>query len=201
MSPITHFLVGWVALERLQASNRDRALVALAGVAPDLDGLGIVIDFATRQLQMPPTDFYQQFHRLYGHGLAPALMIAAVCSIFASRSTVVALCAFVSVHLHLACDLLGSRGSTPDDIWGVWYFAPFSTAHGLSWHGQWPLVGWQNMLITAVLLGMALERAARIGYSPLVLVSPRGDAVLVNVLRKWRASVASDATTASKSDN
>ena len=36
MSPITHFLVGWITLERAQSTDRDRALVALAGLAPDL---------------------------------------------------------------------------------------------------------------------------------------------------------------------
>ena len=78
MSPITHFLVGWTALEFYQVSRRDKALVALAGIAPDLDGLGIVVDFATRTLGLPETDYYQTFHRVYGHGLAAALLIAAV---------------------------------------------------------------------------------------------------------------------------
>jgi inner membrane protein len=52
-------LVGWVALERVAAARRDKALIMLASVAPDLDGIGIVVDFATRMLGLPPTDYYQ----------------------------------------------------------------------------------------------------------------------------------------------
>jgi inner membrane protein len=186
MSPITHLLVGWTVLEKAVPERRDKAIVAIAGVLPDLDGLGIVIDFATRTLGLPETDHYQAFHRLYGHGLAAALVFALVAFTAAHRRLLTAALSFVAVHLHFACDLLGSRGNGPDDIWGIWYFAPLSTAHEIAWTGQWPLVGWQNMLITAVLIGLVLERAARRGYSPLVMVSPRADRELVAVLRKWR---------------
>ena len=186
MSPITHFLVGWTALERALPNRRDKAIVTIAGVLPDLDGLGIVIDFATRTLGLAETDYYQAFHRVYGHGLAAALMFAFIAYAAAHRRLITAALSFAAVHLHFACDLLGSRGNGPDDIWGIWYFAPFSTAHELTWSGQWPLVGWQNMLITAVLVVITLERAARHGYSPLAIVSPRADRELVAVLRKWR---------------
>ena len=94
--------------------------------------------------------------------------------------------AFISVHFHFACDLLGSRGDTADDIWGIYYFAPFTTEHGISWAGQWPLVGWQNMAITAVLLGIVMVRAATTGYSPLGLLSGAADHTFIATLRKWR---------------
>ena len=47
MNPITHLLVGWSVAESAALSRRDRALVAIAGVAPDVDGAGILLDFAT----------------------------------------------------------------------------------------------------------------------------------------------------------
>ena len=153
---------------------------------PDLDGLGIVIDFSTRTLGLPETDYYQAFHRLYGHGLAAALVFAFIAYAAARRRLITATLSFAAVHLHFACDLLGSRGNGPDDIWGIWYFAPFSTSHLVAWSGQWPLVGWQNMLITAVLIGLTLERASRRGYSPLLVLSPAADRELVAVLHKWR---------------
>lgn len=186
MSPITHFLVGWVGLERLQASPRDKALVVLAGLAPDLDGLGIVVDFATRALGLPETDYYQSLHRLYGHGLPAVVIIAAVAGALGVRRFGAAFWAFVSVHLHFLCDLLGSRGSTVEDIWGIYYFAPFTTAYELSWSGQWPLVGWQNMALSAALLGIVMARATTLGYSPVGLLSERADAVFVVTLRAWR---------------
>jgi len=183
MSPITHFLAGWVLLERRQACLRDKALVALAGVAPDLDGLGLVVDAATRLLGMPETNYYQAFHRVYGHGLPAALLIAVLAGALGTRRWQTACWAFVSVHLHLLCDLLGSRGTTSADLWGIWYLAPFSTRHGLVWTGQWPLVGWQNIALTAVLIVLAMERATRVGYSPVALVSARGDEAFIATLR------------------
>lgn len=160
--------------------------MAVAGVLPDLDGLGIVIDFATTTLGLPETDYYQAFHRLYGHGLAAAIVFALIAYAAAHRRLLTAVLAFVAVHLHFACDLVGSRGNGADDVWGIWYFAPFSTAHEIAWAGQWPLVGWQNMLITAALIALVLERAARRGYSPVAIFSPKADLALVAVLRKWR---------------
>ena len=191
MSPITHFLVGWVGLERLQASRRDKALVVLAGLAPDLDGLGIVVDFATRALGLPETDNYQSFHRIYGHGLPAAVIIAAVAGALGVRRRWVAFWAFISVHLHFLCDLLGSRGTTAEDIWGIYYFAPFTTAYELSWSGQWPLVGWQNIAISAALLGIVMIRATTLRYSPVCLLSKRADAEFVATLHRWRQRVLS----------
>ena len=187
MSPITHFLVGWAALERALPARRDKALVTLAGLAPDLDGIGIVVDFATRSLGMPATNYYQDYHRLLGHGLPAVMLIALFVFACARQRGRAALLAIVSVHLHFVCDLLGSRGNGPDDIWGLWYFAPITTAHEIAWAGQWPLVGWQNMLITAVLIGIVLNRACRLGYSPLALASRRIDGAVVATLRRWRA--------------
>ena len=187
MSPITHFLVGWAALERALPARRDKALVTLAGLAPDLDGIGIVVDFATRSLGMPATNYYQDYHRLLGHGLPAVMLIALFVFACARQRGRAALLAIVSVHLHFVCDLLGSRGNGPDDIWGLWSFAPITTAHEIAWAGQWPLVGWQNMLITAVLIGIVLNRACRLGYSPLALASRRIDGAVVATLRRWRA--------------
>jgi hypothetical protein len=191
MSPITHFMVGWVGLERFHASNRDKALVVCAGLAPDVDGLGIVVDFATRTLGLPETDYYQSFHRMYGHGLPAAVLLSALVGMCGVNKIRVALCTFISIHLHLLCDLLGSRGSGAEDIWGVFYFAPINVAYELSWHSQWPLVGWQNMVISATLLAILMWRAARTGYSPLVLLSARADGPFVATLRVWRARLRS----------
>jgi membrane-bound metal-dependent hydrolase YbcI (DUF457 family) len=159
-------------------------LVVAAGITPDLDGLGIVVDFATRQFGLAETDYYQSLHRLWGHGLVPALVIAALAAAGARSRHRVALCALLSVHLHFLCDILGSRGNGPEDIWPIWYFAPFSQAWPLSWSGQWPLVGWQNTLITAVLIAYSLHRATVVGHSPVGLFHPRADEAVIRTLRE-----------------
>lgn len=179
-------MVGWAGLEGLQPSMRDKGLVALAGVAPDLDGLGIVVDFATRTLGMPETNYYQEFHRIYGHGLPAAIVFAALAGALARRRAWTAAWAFVAVHLHFLCDVLGSRGASAEDIWGIYYFAPFSLAHEIAWQGQWELVSWQNTAVSAALLLVIMVRAAVLGYSPVELASKRADAVFVATLRDWK---------------
>ena len=84
MSPITHFLVGWAALERALPARRDKALMTLAGLASDVDGVGIVVDFATRTLGMTATNYYQSYHRLLCHGL-PAVLAIALCVFACAR--------------------------------------------------------------------------------------------------------------------
>ena len=150
MSPVTHLLVGWIALERIQASDRDKALVVLAGLAPDLDGLGIIVDFATRTLGFTATNYYQEFHRAYGHGLPAALVIGCVVAGLATSRARAALCAFAAAHLHFFCDILGSRGKGAEDIWGIAYLSPLADKPVFEWSGQWELISWQNALITVV---------------------------------------------------
>ncbi|MDR1889247.1 MAG: metal-dependent hydrolase [Zoogloeaceae bacterium] len=186
MSPITHFMAGWVGFEAILRNRRDRAIVCLAGLAPDLDGAGILIDLFNQLAGWPETNFYQAWHRLYGHGITAALVFALIAALLAHDRLRVAAAAFINVHLHFLCDLLGSRGSTPDDLWGLYYLGPWNAHTEIVWRGQWELVSWQNMLISIVLMGILLERASRKGYSPLGLVSQRADRGFVDVLRRWR---------------
>ena len=185
MSPITHFLVGWALLERRVSAPRDKALVCLAGVAPDLDGLGLLVDALYRALGSPATRYYEDYHRLFGHSLPAALLLAALVAVPARQRLRVAVLGLVAVHLHLLCDLLGSRGSTPLDLWPIWYLAPFSLTPEWSVSWQWPLVGWQNLLLSAALLFITLRRGAVTGYTPLTLLAPRVDRAVVEVLRRW----------------
>jgi inner membrane protein len=124
MSQATHFLTGWVFANCARLDRRDRALVALACVAPDVDGLGIVLD---------------------------TLVIAGVSVMLAHQRWKTGLLAFVSFHLHLVEDLAGSRG--PDGYeWPIPYLKAFSSAWSLPWQGQWGLNSWLNIAITAALL-------------------------------------------------
>ena len=141
------------------------------------------MDFATRLFGLPETNYYQEFHRIYGHTLPAALGFTALVWAFAEHRTRAALAAFASVHLHFGCDLIGSRGGDPEDIWPILYLSPFSDALTIAWSGQWQLVSWQNTAITSVLLGIAGAMALRRGYSPVSLFSRKADAAVVNALR------------------
>lgn len=136
---------------------------------------------------IPWTDYYQTYHRLYGHGLPAALVFAVVVFALARHRWRAALAAFASVHLHFLFDLAGSRGGDPEDLWPVHYLAPVSDAVTIVWEGQWELVSWQNTTLTAALVVIALAMAHRRGYSPVMLFSRKADAAVVRALRnRWR---------------
>lgn len=179
MSPVTHFLVGWAVAHTANLNKRERMIVAVAGIIPDLDGFGIIVDLATRHA----TDWWGRFHHELGHNIGFCLLITCLFAAFAKRKAMTALLVFISFNLHLFCDLIGARG--PDgDQWPLPVLEPFSHEPRLMWSGQWALNAWPNMLITAVLLAMTLRWAWKRGYSPLEIISQRADAVFVETLRK-----------------
>jgi len=53
MNPVTHFLGGWAVANTARLGRRDRALVAIAGAAPDADGFGIVAEWLTKNSEHP----------------------------------------------------------------------------------------------------------------------------------------------------
>ena len=179
MSPLTHFLLGWsVAGTDTSLTPRERAAVTLAGVVPDIDGMGVIWDLISRSGNF---DFYQRYHHVFGHNLFFGLLVAAWGLLFGVRKRLVAALMFVSFNLHLLGDLLGARGQG-DDFWAVPYFWALS-ARDYYWSGQWPLNGWQNFVITGVLLSLIFYLAVKRGYSPVEMVSTRADQAFVRTLR------------------
>src|SRR6202521_1814588 len=53
MSPVAHFFTGWVFANCFDLEQRDRALITLACVAPDVDGLGVIPELLTRNSSHP----------------------------------------------------------------------------------------------------------------------------------------------------
>jgi inner membrane protein len=178
---VTHLLAGWTLAEQAPLERRDRALVAWASVAPDLDGFGLPVDWATRAFG-DGTTLYETYHHVAGHGLPAAAAFTLLCLPFLRRKALGAALVFVSFHLHLLCDLAGSGGSTPGDIWPLHYWWPFSDAL-VAWSGQWPLTSWQNTTLTAALILYAMWAGVRHGRTPLELFSPKADSRLVAALR------------------
>lgn len=182
MSPITHFLAGWALAETAAFEKRDRALVTLAGVIPDADGIGLIAEWLTRG-SAHPLHWWSDYHHVLGHNLSFAVAVTLCFGAFARRKKLCACWVFLSFHLHLFCDLIGSRG--PDgDPWPIPYLAPFSRTSEWVWSGQWPLNSWQNMLITAGLMAWTLGMARKKGYSPVEMFSGRADRGLIAALRK-----------------
>lgn len=214
MSPVTHFLAGWVLAEGWSASGRgplrrrEKAVIVAAGVAPDIDGLGIIPELLTRHTSHPLLWFSEYHHSLHTLPFAVVVIVIAylVC---AWRSSIpgsairelpasshparTAMLAFLSFHLHLLCDLIGARG--PDGYpWPIPYLKPFSNSLQLAWRGQWALNGWQNFAITGALLLATFWLAWRDGSSPLELVSEKWNREFVATLRRRFGRRASRAT-------
>lgn len=182
MNPITHFLVSWGVANAGALERRDRAIVTVAGVAPDLDGLGAIPELLTRN-SAHPLDWFSRYHHVLGHNLGFALVVTGASLLLAARRWQAAGLAVVAFHLHLLCDVAGARG--PDgDPWPMPYLLPFSHAWDWTWQGQWPLNGWQNFAITGAALALMFCLAWTRGYSPLEMISRRADAVFVDSLRK-----------------
>jgi inner membrane protein len=181
MSPITHFLTGWVAANCAKLNRKERAIVTLACVAPDIDGVGIIPELLTRDSAHPLLWFTLYHHRL--HTLAFAVLVAAIAFALATQRWKTAGLAFLTFHIHLIEDVLGSRG--PDGYqWPISYLSPFSSKLQLVWGGQWGLNAWPNEAITVVFLGITLWLAWRRGFSPLEMISPKADALFIAVLRR-----------------
>src|ERR1043166_1402196 len=117
MSPITHLLASWLIAAKAMDNSRDCRLVTLAGLAPDLDGLGLISDIVTHFTSSSPTTFYQTYHHYAFHGLLAALIVSVSAALLARNRLRVFLFALLVFHLHLLCDLIGSRGPDPEDLW------------------------------------------------------------------------------------
>lgn len=180
MSPVTHFFTGWILANCARLDRKERALVTLACVAPDVDGLGIVPELLTRNSAHPLNWFSLYHHRL--HTLAFGLIVAALASVLAKQKWKTGLLALLSFHIHLFEDMLGSRG--PDGYqWPIPYLSPFSQVVQVSWHGQWALNAWPNVIITIALLLLTLWLAWWRGFSPLEMISAKADSAFVAALR------------------
>ncbi|TNE30581.1 MAG: metal-dependent hydrolase [Alphaproteobacteria bacterium] len=173
MTPSAHLMASWLVSHSIDVSRRERILITLSGVVPDIDGVGYFVDLVTG-LRGKETYFYQEYHHAVGHSLLFGLVFALVSYWFSSKKRVhVAVLCFAVFHLHLLADIVGSLG--PDGYnWPIKYLWP-SSGLELSWSGQWLLNGWQNILIAALLfLGCAFVTMAR-KLSPFELISVRLD--------------------------
>lgn len=190
MSPVTHFLLSWAIAEGTPATTkRERLLITLGGIIPDLDGLGAIPDFLTKWFSDSPTSYFHHYHHLLGHNVLFAGVVAAAAFALVDkgkslgRRAAIAGLVCLTFHLHLLCDVAGSKG--PDGSqWPIPYLEPFSDAVQWTWSGQWELNAWPNLVLTGSLILLAGALAVRRGYSFLGLLSERLDAVVVETLRQ-----------------
>src|SRR4051812_8288198 len=187
MSPITHLLASWLIAQKTTDNFRDCRLVTFAGLVPDIDGLGLVVDIGRNMAGAEPTMLYQQYHHYLMHGGAGAILTAAIFGMAARKHWRTALLVLLTFHLHLLCDFVGSRGPDPEDVWPIFYFGPFSKIPVWRGKGQWSLDGWQNRVFSLALVAWVFWIAITRGRSVVEVFHRRADEVFVQILRKWFA--------------
>jgi hypothetical protein len=179
MNPITHVLTSWAAVVPGNLRTRDRAAVVAAGVAPDLDGLGFIVE----KFYDSSLTWWSDWHHVLGHNMIFGFILTFLAWVVSGRKLKTAILALGCFHLHLLCDLLGGRG--PDgDTWPIFYFWPIMNTFQLSWSGQWALNAWPNFVITGAALFWTFFWAWKRGTSPLEFFSSRANGALVDTLRR-----------------
>lgn len=193
MNPVEHLLIGWAAAQIVPLHRRDRALVTIASVIPDLDGFGALPELLTRGTSHE-LFWWTDYHHTLFHNLASAVVYTAVAAVIARARLRTATMSFISFHLHLAGDVIGARG--PDGYqWPIPYWLPFSDKWQWSWDGQWALNAWQNFAITIPLLIFAIWLSWKSARFPLEIVSQRANDAFVGALRRRFAAPHADSTT------
>jgi len=179
MTPGAHLLISWLSTPELVKVQRDRRLVTLTGIAPDIDGLGIIIDKLTGT-----TGYYIKYHHYLGHSIFAALVFATVASMLASsQKKLVWFLSFLVVHFHILGDIVGSKG--PDGYqWPIFYLYPFSDLE-LIWVYQWELNAWPNSVIIVFLLFLSLYYAAKKNISFIEVISPWLDKEAFKMYHKY----------------
>lgn len=182
MSPLTHLLTSWiVANGSSEITSRDRAIITVAGIAPDLDGLGIIPELLTRG-SAHPLLWYSEYHHLLGHNLLFGLLLSIIAFSFSMRKWTTALLTFLCFHIHLLSDVAGSR--SPDGFqWPIEYLWPLEIWQW-RWSGQWELNGWPNFVVTIVALVIVFWLAWKRGHSPLEMISATANRAFVDSLRR-----------------
>ena len=181
MNPITHLLISWSIANTSKINRRERALVTLAGILPDIDGAGLISDIVWHGPDQP-LQLWSKYHHILGHNIGFGLSITIATFALSTRRWLTSLLVLVSFHLHLLCDLLGSKG--PDGYqWPIPYLLPFSDVWQWIWVDQWHLNAWPNYAITIFTLLLTLFFAWKNGVSPLEIVSIKANKAFVDALR------------------
>jgi len=181
MSPVTHLLLSWSIANTCRIGRRERAFVTIAGIAPDFDGAGLVFDIFSHGPGQA-SSLWDKYHHALGHNISFGLFLCVLAFAFSTRRWVTGLLVFVSFHVHLLGDLLGSKG--PDGYqWPIPYLLPFSDVWQWMWAGQWQLNAWPNFAITFVAGWAMFYLAWKRGVSPLEMVSAKANDAFVLTLR------------------
>ncbi|MCP5199954.1 MAG: metal-dependent hydrolase [Gammaproteobacteria bacterium] len=174
-----HLGLGWLLGARL-GERRNRRIVGLAGLAPDIDIVVYPLAWLAGGCDLDHAfAVYAGVHHRYTHGIVFALAAGLLAwRLAAGRQRVrVALLSVLAVALHLAGDVIASGPAWP--VYPLWPWSDL--AWGVAW--SWNASDWRNVTLSALAVVMALGWSYRRGHSPLECVSYRADDWMSSVMR------------------
>jgi len=171
-----HLFLSYLLPWRARLERRDRVIVALAGLAPDVDA---------PVLLLMGHDAFVRHHHEVTHHLAGAVLAAAAGLAFGRRRAAAAAFAAAAWCGHLLLDLAGAGERYPDGSFAyplplLW---PFSTRGFDPFPFSWPLASWQNAAVMAAALVLMVRLAVVEGRTVLEVFSLRLDAAVVRAVR------------------
>lgn len=175
-------MMSWLTGSKLK-NHADRVAITIAGVAPDLDGIGILVDLFTGK-----TRYFFQYHHVLGHSLISAIGISLLVSVFAVRKKLVFAIALIVTHLHYFCDWIGSMGPN-GETWPIAYLYPFSNGFLPDASFQWKLNDWQNQVILIALVVLTASVSIRKGNSIFEIFGRRFDHEVFKLSKKVKLSL------------
>ncbi len=174
MNTGAHLQFGWLIAHARPLSRTERAVITLAAIAPDLDGLTI--------LAGPTSAIFYDYHHILFHNLLSGLVYTAAVAAFFSRRLLVLLLCALSFAAHLLVDYVTAP-------WAMAPFWPLSKVYVNlgsrlpEWVLQYAFQFAGMILITACTAWLYL----RYRRTPLEVISPRLDALIMNyVALPWR---------------
>ncbi len=188
----THLAVSWFVGEAVGLrSPKARRIVALSGLAPDIDVLaylGAIVYFGFDK-DKAFGQVWQVVHHRYTHGLGFILLTGLLVYWLVARTaskpgmdspTKVAFWAMAASVTHNFFDLVGGGPTWP--IYPAWPLA--DTPWSVPW--SWTLAEWPNAVILFACLGGMFWYAKLRGYSPLEAINYRLDAWFCGIVQQGR---------------
>ncbi len=164
MTPPQHFIISWVVANTANLDRRSRVGITLAGILPDVDGLGYFVDRANLRFDIY-SQYYMTYHHVFGHNVFAGLLIASITAFCCQRKITVFLLSLLAFHLHLLADLAGSMGGDGYQ-WPIYYLYPLLPDFTLTWAGQWELSSWKNSAfgISFFIIALILARYKQVTF-------------------------------------
>jgi hypothetical protein len=172
MSPIGHLQYGWWFAHWGKFGRRERAIIALAGAGPDLDGLSLLAG----------GDAFLKYHHILFHNVGAVAGAVVIAGVLLWRKPLAFLLTVFAFAMHIVEDYITVG-------WNQHPWQPFSAATvNLSDHlPNWVVQGAFQYTAMAFIVGMSVWIYIRHKRTPLEILSPSLDHLIINyAVLPWR---------------